>query len=617
MGTTALRLLLKSLCSNSLWKYAVFWKLKHQSPMILTWEDGYCDYPKPRESLDNISDDIHLEDVNEIYSSSCETNERDGGGRGYPIGLAVADMSCRQYALGEGVVGEVAYTGSHRWVLSENNFTIEFNSKVVPECPDEWVLQFAAGIKTILLVPVLPHGVLQLGSSEWVAEDLAMVAYVRDRFNTLHNVAGINIPVTSNGDILAQASSLQSLILEKLDEPSAITISQLKADLKAFDCIRPNKNKLSTLNEVVPASTVQDAIQVSGTDLPGIIGGASKNLIGVPPNYPIGRPTALRQSINGIQMDMLETKLFGLSCLDKSQAYAQLNNYKMGEFEEPSYGVNPFSTGFTTEQPFGDTSANDTCHKSVGSFSSFPVDSELHEVLGPAFQKHTNEYLCDSSFSVEDSCRSSSLIRNLDLFNGTESSWFSKGDDADYLLQSIVASVSSYLDDSVTNRSNSVRSATTLSGQCADSFQSRGQSEASALMNDDSAPWRHFRSPLVSGDRSGLTDSVSLNNMSTLIDKKQQEKLNGSTQPRKGTKWSNVSKRRARVDENRRTKPRDRQMIQDRLKELRQLVPDGAKCSIDGLLERAVKHMLHLRSVTEQAEKLRILANRTELRRLR
>ncbi|XP_059428336.1 transcription factor LHW-like isoform X2 [Corylus avellana] len=615
MGTTALRQLLKSLCSNSLWKYAVFWKLKHQSSMILTWEDGYCDYPKPREHLDNISDDNYFDDVNEIYSSCCETNERDGGGREYPIGLAVADMSCRQYALGEGVVGEVAYTGSHCWVLSENNFTIEFNSKVVPECPDEWALQFAAGIKTILLVPVLPHGVLQLGSLEWVAEDLAMVAYVRDRFNTLHNVAGINVPFTSKGDILAQTSSLQSLILENLDEPSAIALSQLKADLMAFDCIRPDKNKLSTLNEVVPASTVQNAIQVSGTDLPGILGGESKNLTRVPPNYPIGGPTALHQSINGIQLDMLETKLFGLSCLDKSQAYPQLNNYKMGEFEKRSYGVNPYSTGFTTEQPFGDTSANDTCHKSVGSFTSFPIDSELHEVLGPAFQRHANEYLCDSSFLVEDSCRSSSLICNLDLFDGTQSSWFSKGDDEDYLLQSIVTSVSGCLDDSLTNRYNSVRSATTLSGQCADSFRSPSQSEASALMNDDSAPWSHFRSPFVSGDRSALTSSVSLNNTkSTSVDKKQQEKLNGSVQPRKGTKWSNVSKRRARVDENRRTRPRDRQMIQDRLKELRQLVPDGAKCSIDGLLERAVKHMLHLRSVTEQAEKLRKLANRTELR---
>ena len=68
----------------------------------MTWEDGYCDYPKPREHLDNISDDNYFDEVNEIYSSSCETNEFDGGGRGNPIGLAVADMSCRQYALGEG-----------------------------------------------------------------------------------------------------------------------------------------------------------------------------------------------------------------------------------------------------------------------------------------------------------------------------------------------------------------------------------------------------------------------------------------------------------------------------------------------------------------------------------
>lgn len=33
------------------------------------------------------------------------------------------------------------------------------------------------------------------------------------------------------------------------------------------------------------------------------------------------------------------------------------------------------------------------------------------------------------------------------------------------------------------------------------------------------------------------------------------------------------------------------------------------QCSIDGLLDRAVKHMLHLRSVTKHAEKLRQLAH--------
>lgn len=31
------------------------------------------------------------------------------------------------------VVGEVAFTGSHSWILFENNFTCEFNSKLVPE----------------------------------------------------------------------------------------------------------------------------------------------------------------------------------------------------------------------------------------------------------------------------------------------------------------------------------------------------------------------------------------------------------------------------------------------------------------------------------------------------
>jgi len=92
----------------------------------LTWEDGYCDYPKPREPLDSISDDIYLEDVNEIYSSSCETNERDGGGRGYPIGLAVADMSCRQYALGEGYY-LVLYPYHYRTVYYLLVFALQWN----------------------------------------------------------------------------------------------------------------------------------------------------------------------------------------------------------------------------------------------------------------------------------------------------------------------------------------------------------------------------------------------------------------------------------------------------------------------------------------------------------
>ncbi|KAF8651879.1 hypothetical protein HU200_063127 [Digitaria exilis] len=69
-----------------------------------------------------------------------------------------------------------------------------------------------------------------------------------------------------------------------------------------------------------------------------------------------------------------------------------------------------------------------------------------------------------------------------------------------------------------------------------------------------------------------------------------------------GTK---VAKKRARAGESTRPRPKDRQLIQDRVKELREIVPNGAKCSIDALLERTIKHMVFLQSVTKYAEKIK------------
>ncbi|KAI3898727.1 hypothetical protein MKW98_000840 [Papaver atlanticum] len=83
------------------------------------------------------------------------------------------------------------------------------------------------------------------------------------------------------------------------------------------------------------------------------------------------------------------------------------------------------------------------------------------------------------------------------------------------------------------------------------------------------------------------------------------EQLEMQVQPDK------INKKRARSDSYR-PRPRDRQLIQDRVKELRHLVPNGSKCSIDTLLARRIKHMLYLESVTEHAEKLK-RCDRTKL----
>ncbi|KAK1396373.1 hypothetical protein POM88_006236 [Heracleum sosnowskyi] len=59
--------------------------------------------------------------------------------------------------------------------------------------------------------------------------------------------------------------------------------------------------------------------------------------------------------------------------------------------------------------------------------------------------------------------------------------------------------------------------------------------------------------------------------------------------PRKGSKLSNDSKRRSKgADNDQKARPRDRQLIQDHLKELRDLVPDGVKCSIDDKLRKVI-----------------------------
>ncbi|KAG5238112.1 transcription factor LHW [Salix suchowensis] len=63
--------------------------------------------------------------------------------------------------VGEGIVGLAAFTGSHEWILANNCR----NDTHPPEVLNEVHHRFSAGMQTIVVVPVCPHGVLQLGSS--------------------------------------------------------------------------------------------------------------------------------------------------------------------------------------------------------------------------------------------------------------------------------------------------------------------------------------------------------------------------------------------------------------------------------------------------------------------
>ncbi|XP_021652094.2 transcription factor LHW [Hevea brasiliensis] len=91
-----------------------------------------------------------------------------------------------------------------------------------------------------------------------------------------------------------------------------------------------------------------------------------------------------------------------------------------------------------------------------------------------------------------------------------------------------------------------------------------------------------------------IDDSYSINNGGAILAKS--KKLE---EPTKATK------KRARPGESIRPRPKDRQQIQDRIKELKGIIPDGGKCSIDALLDRTIKYMLFLQGVTKYADKLK------------
>ncbi|KAE8689786.1 Basic helix-loop-helix DNA-binding superfamily protein [Hibiscus syriacus] len=560
MANSSLRQFLKSFCTNSPWKYAVLWKLRHRSPLVLTWEDGYCVYPIPRESVENISTDVYPN--SEIIPSHFEMNIPHGRFGGYPIGLLVARMSHLKYAWGEGFVGKVAYTGKHCWISYDNIFTGKADLKLAPEWPEEWLLQFASGIKTIVLVSVLQHGVLQLGSSEMVAEDLSIPAYIKDKF------ACKNIHTQLTYSVILSP-------FEKLEVSSSELISPLNSeDSKAVDSVEPNK--LLALDQIVPLLSFPNELLVPEIHLPETLENASDSRIRVQPVSLCELPSPLSQSVSVDQLAITESELFGLYCLkEELQAYPECNVYRAGECGEILDEVtNSYPACYFLEPSFGDYEIDNA------GFLNFPKERELHKALGPVFERQGNQYLLESSFLSEDAFRD-----DIDA----------KGGDAGYLLQAVVGHVYDGSVD-IANKSTSIMTST---GQLP--VPSRPQS-----VKTDSYSSSRLMSAVTGGVKSNPCSKISASfksSVRTITDYENPANDDHYTQSRKGKKQSTVRKKRARPGDN--PRPRDRQMIQERLKELRELVPNGPKYSIDALLDQTVKHMLYLRSVTKQAEKLR------------
>ncbi|KAL2321033.1 hypothetical protein Fmac_030002 [Flemingia macrophylla] len=620
MGTH-LHQILTSLCFNTHWNYAIFWKLKHRARMILTWEDAYYNSP------------------DDLYSSEnkhCQkTWEQIGCGKfsHSALGLAVAKMSYHAYSLGEGIVGQVAVTGKHRWICADNQIT---GSGLSFEFADGWQSQFAAGIRTIAVVAVVPLGVVQLGSLNKVIEDMEFVTRIRNLFLSTQNYSIGQCPSQIQGSL--KGSFQLDILKENMSSdivPTCFYDTQKSMKSETADVLMPlqcsgrNYAPHSSFEKMSDNVAKQEGPEFYSDESSILLQSISKMMNVEHQEFEEMKPLYGRKcegGSSGCKDTRLESEKNVSSILNEfvtdNASFSDLicpsekvrvdsacftsvfldavvsdTNHK-GElnFVQPSDANSPKHTDnskFHTESCYKDISYFQTepCYKDVSCMLKFPADCELHEALGPAFSKGCKRF--DWSTDVNQD------MKTVEMSDEITSSQLTSESRPEHLLEAMVGNICH----SNSGVNSELSFCTSMQSAMASGKNNEGSIHNVHGINSES--YSIDQLSLVREDKhcslsssSGISGAMCSKGVSSTFRSSNSGQLERSSEPSKN------SKKRARPGENCRPRPRDRQLIQDRIKELRELVPNGAKCSIDSLLERAIKHMLFLQSITKHADKL-------------
>lgn len=151
--------------------------------MHLVWSDGHCERPVDISGFDAM--DMLLKERGAARSSGNERVSEIRGLAGGRLSMLVkTTMASHVHVVGDGVIGQAALTGNHRWILRDL-----FDGST-SDCLGEMRTQFLAGIQTIAIIPVLPFGVVQLGSTQSVIENVGFVNHVRCLFSQFGHIPG-------------------------------------------------------------------------------------------------------------------------------------------------------------------------------------------------------------------------------------------------------------------------------------------------------------------------------------------------------------------------------------------------------------------------------------------
>ncbi|CAK9211534.1 unnamed protein product [Sphagnum troendelagicum] len=235
---------LRSLCTDSQWVYAVFWRIlpRHYPPpkweteggvvdrsrsskrnWILVWEDGFCNFSVCSEQSAAVQQQARAAAAaphGNCITSSGSTSELLESSLTTSAASEVLNpelffkMSHEVYNYGEGLMGKVAASKCHKWVYRDplengiSSFLPPWHSSLDPH-PRTWEAQFKAGIQTVAVVAV-QEGLLQLGSTVKIVEDPNFVDLMQRNFNYLQSIPGVFGPHPSSHGLMMSNSMRSS-----------------------------------------------------------------------------------------------------------------------------------------------------------------------------------------------------------------------------------------------------------------------------------------------------------------------------------------------------------------------------------------------------------------------
>ncbi|KAG2308694.1 hypothetical protein Bca4012_082223 [Brassica carinata] len=604
MGSTSQEIL-RSLCSNTEWKYAVYWKLNHRSRMVLTLEDAYYDNHGHNNSPEVQGCSVVAKDMHAAHD---------------PLGLAVAKMAYHVYSLGEGIVGQVAVSGGHQWVFPEYNG----NCHSASEFHSVWESQISAGVKTILVVAVGPCGVVQLGSLRKVDENVTLVNHIRHMFLALKD------PLADHAASLMQCNMNNSLCLPKIPseglhveaypncsgevgkamntgESNILTQYKLRrTESDSMPYNTPSCLLMEKAAQVVQRSSCGSYSSVTFGFPIDLVDAKHENQVGTniasdAPHMGMAsgcKDPSLHQYVKNHVLNNTSSSAIATEAeiLISGQSYPGLDSTfydSSSTGKESSYQNEVFQLSENQGNRYVEEAERmlegkcETSRLDALISSGYPfAGSELLEALGSGFKQTSrgHEELVKSEHG--------STTRPTDDMSHSQLT-FDPG--PENLLEAVVANVchsDGYArDDILSNRS--VQSLVTSMAEPSGQKMHCVVGPIGRAMNQ--LPLAEVDTQQNPSDICGAFSSIGFS--STCPSSSSDQFQTSLEMPKK-------NKKRAKPGESSRPRPRDRQLIQDRIKELRELVPNGSKCSIDSLLERTIKHMLFLQNVTKHADKL-------------